>query len=309
MFSHVQPGQSAGRNARNENAIREQLRRQSMQQFQQNTPVPDAAPATSQTTVRIKNASGGDWPRFSVLRVTAPTIDPSDNLNTWQRTPVLDADEPDGTGQIAILLEPIGDGRIGRAAVSGIVPVLIDSTTADPTHALPIDSDITKMTGSTTGYPILARESGSGEKWGLVILSQSATPEPRILFKAPEGGIPPRVGLLCGSATCDKLKINADRTITDTGDNESVTNWGTSPACANGDRFGVADWIDGQYVVVAEDCSDEGSTVIPLDIPTTPIDVPAPFQTTVSPLFISVSPVEVYYDPDSAVEPDIPPPE
>ena len=42
-----------------------------------------------------------------------------------------------------------------------------------------------------------------------------------------------------------------------------VHNWATSAACATGDRYGLANYIDGEWLIAAEDCNDEGSTIGP----------------------------------------------
>jgi hypothetical protein len=84
----------------------------------------------------------------------------------------------------------------------------------------------------------------------------------RILIQAPSGGIPGRVGLIRGGATCDVISVNtATDELTTTNVQAKIYNWSTSVACANGDRYGVAIVIDGQWEVVAEDCNDEGSTL------------------------------------------------
>ena len=84
------------------------------------------------------------------------------------------------------------------------------------------------------------------------------------LIKAPSGGIPGRVGTLLGGVICDVWKEAATtQQIEDSGTDIKVMNWTTSAVCANGDRFGIAAWINGGWYVIAEDCNDEGSTLEP----------------------------------------------
>lgn len=81
------------------------------------------------------------------------------------------------------------------------------------------------------------------------------------LIKAPSGGIPGRVGTLLGGVICDVWKESyTTQQIEDSGGQIKVMNWTTSVACANGDRYGVAAWINGGWYIIAEDCNDEGST-------------------------------------------------
>jgi hypothetical protein len=68
--------------------------------------------------------------------------------------------------------------------------------------------------------------------------------------------------LAASSATCGK-KRQTTQQIEDSGTDIKVMNWTTSVACANGDRFGIAAWINGGWYIIAEDCNDEGSTLEP----------------------------------------------
>lgn len=81
----------------------------------------------------------------------------------------------------------------------------------------------------------------------------------QVLIKAPSGGIPQRVGTLLGSATCDVYGANSSGVISDTTENITVWNWGTTAACANGDRYGWAEYRHPIWYVVSEDCGDEGT--------------------------------------------------
>lgn len=84
---------------------------------------------------------------------------------------------------------------------------------------------------------------------------------PMKLIKAPSGGIPGRVGTLLGGVICDVWKESyTTQQIEDSGGQIKVMNWTTSVACANGDRYGIAAWINGGWYIIAEDCNDEGST-------------------------------------------------
>jgi hypothetical protein len=84
------------------------------------------------------------------------------------------------------------------------------------------------------------------------------------LIKAPEGGIPGRVGTLLGGVICDVWsEASVTQQIQDSGNDIKVYNWTTSAACVNGDRFGIAGWVNGGWYIIAEDCNDEGSTVEP----------------------------------------------
>jgi hypothetical protein len=89
-------------------------------------------------------------------------------------------------------------------------------------------------------------------------------PMQSILIKAPAGGIPGRVGSLVGAAICDLVYLETSNQQLGTSTVQSkIYNWSTSAACSTGDRYGVASRIDNLFLIVAEDCNDEGSTVSP----------------------------------------------
>lgn len=84
------------------------------------------------------------------------------------------------------------------------------------------------------------------------------------LIKAPSGGIPGRVGTLLGGVICDVwVESTTNSQLVDSGEDIKVENWTTSAACATGDRYGIAGWVNGSWYVLAEDCNDEGSTTQP----------------------------------------------
>lgn len=104
------------------------------------------------------------------------------------------------------------------------------------------------------------------------------------LIKAPSGGIPGRVGTLLGGVICDVWKESyTTQQIEDSGGQIKVMNWTTSVACANGDRYGIAAWINGGWYIIAEDCNDEGSTIIPAGISVERGTITDPVSGTTSP--------------------------
>jgi len=92
---------------------------------------------------------------------------------------------------------------------------------------------------------------------GWVPLTPTAPGSSNLFIQAPVGGIPARVGTLLGLATCNIWSLGGtSRTISDTGDDIEVLNWGVTAACATGDRYGWASYYDGAWWIVSEDCAD-----------------------------------------------------
>lgn len=85
-----------------------------------------------------------------------------------------------------------------------------------------------------------------------------------LMIQAPAGGIPGRVGSLMGAATCTIIVMNqTNDQLAASSSTVKVHNWATSSACATGDRYGLANYVDGRWRIAAEDCNDGGSTVQP----------------------------------------------
>ncbi|MBN9521075.1 hypothetical protein J0H58_21580 [bacterium] len=101
--------------------------------------------------------------------------------------PVFDVAVPTGPDDvIAVTLEPIEGGSVGRAATAGIAVVKLQVNLATHPRAVPVAGETAFMeTAATGGYPILAmgEEGESGTAWAQILLDRGgdgdgATPNP-----------------------------------------------------------------------------------------------------------------------------------
>ena len=78
--------------------------------------------------VRISNETGLDLHRNSVVGLSAPIFTPTQSVDAFLREVTFRGVLPthDHLGKFAILLEPAPAGRIARAYVAGVCPVLVD---------------------------------------------------------------------------------------------------------------------------------------------------------------------------------------
>ena len=124
--------------------------------------------------VRVKNASSSDAPRFGVLGIDGVIFTPTDNEDEFKRQVTLKGVTPDGdnhTGKFVLLLEPIPDGKFGMAALTGVFPARLNVSAESDEYADVEDSVMTRLlTGTTGAAQVLWKESGTGEKWGVVRL-------------------------------------------------------------------------------------------------------------------------------------------
>ena len=124
--------------------------------------------------VRVKNASGTDRDISEVLAIDVPLILPSDNLERWRSEVTFSGVTPGAThaGRYVVLQEPIANGKIGRAMVIGVTPALLDVTAESDRFAEVVNTVATSLkTGTTGSARILWKESGTGSKRGVVMLT------------------------------------------------------------------------------------------------------------------------------------------
>ncbi|TWU12852.1 hypothetical protein CA54_16780 [Symmachiella macrocystis] len=76
--------------------------------------------------IKIKNSSGAARERFDILGIDGPLFTETENAESFYGPMLLDGSSPtdaDHTGNFVVLLEPLDVGEIGRAVISGVVPV------------------------------------------------------------------------------------------------------------------------------------------------------------------------------------------
>jgi hypothetical protein len=124
--------------------------------------------------VLIRNDTGATLSERSVVELTTPLADPLIYGLDNQERPAFAADAPTGaTSSIAVTVDPLGDGDFGRAVVLGVA--VADLSVVDAGHEFcgPTATETGFLTTSTTGpIRILWKESGTGNKLGIVLLQE-----------------------------------------------------------------------------------------------------------------------------------------
>lgn len=128
--------------------------------------------------VLIKNDSGADLGRFEVLGVTGVIIDPADNEDAFAERPLLVGQAPTtgaSKGKFVVLLEPIADGRVGRAMASGVTIAKVNVADADDEFADVADGDTSSLASGADGAAaILWKEDGTGTVYAVVRIGAGA---------------------------------------------------------------------------------------------------------------------------------------
>ncbi len=132
--------------------------------------------------VKVRNGGSETFNQFDVVGLREMLFDPSDEdtVVEWkQNPPTFDVGRPrcEDVAKFAILLEPIVEGEVGLAVISGAVQVLVEIVDELDEFADITPLDRTKLSSVEDGSAqILLKESaGTGEKLCLVRLSNAAS--------------------------------------------------------------------------------------------------------------------------------------
>ena len=136
--------------------------------------------------VLVKNSSGSTVSRFGVLGISGVIFTPSAALASFQNQVAFTGVTPttaDHKGKFLVCLEPIANGKVGRAWIAGVCQVQVDVTDAMHKFVDVKNSDRTKLSSGSSGSArILYSPGGTGTKWCVVRIND------------PSGGDPVRLG-------------------------------------------------------------------------------------------------------------------
>jgi hypothetical protein len=85
------------------------------------------------TIVRVKNMTGEDLSQYAVTVLGPPVIGATENLNEFKQNWIFEVNAPGSPSAnevIAVLLDPLEDGKFGRATIQGATPVQVEVTEA-----------------------------------------------------------------------------------------------------------------------------------------------------------------------------------
>ena len=132
-------------------------------------------PQLNANEILVYNNSGYDINRYGILAIEGVKILPdTQGLAEFQRKPVLSGILPNWSGQsdgkFVICLEPIGNGKIGVAAIAGVTVAQVYVETESDVCADVFGSGMQTLRSCHSGAcQILYKESGVGNlKWAIV---------------------------------------------------------------------------------------------------------------------------------------------
>lgn len=136
----------------------------------------DKSSQRNPVVVRVKNETGASLPRFAVVGLGDSLISITTNAGEWRDGIVIKAEIPElGThnNKFAVLTQSLKDNEIGDAIVMGVTQVKLNINSSTDTHAAISDGETDYLETGTTGVEIIWKETGTGEKWGIVLLDRS----------------------------------------------------------------------------------------------------------------------------------------
>jgi hypothetical protein len=133
----------------------------------------------SPNIVLIKNDSGVDVPWLGVLAVSGVAVDPSGGTlagngdadkkaRQFATQPVLSGGLPAVNSTVVVAMEPIAQGKIGRAAASGVFACRVNVTEESHKFAVADNGFVTRLKSASCGpCELLWKETGLGDKWAV----------------------------------------------------------------------------------------------------------------------------------------------
>lgn len=124
--------------------------------------------------VTLKNVTNTDCPRWGILGIDVPIFAPtsgSDIPRDFSASVAMRgvlATTPGYAGKWAIALEPIAAGKFGRAALSGVVPAIINVPSGTTPLFAEASGSVYARAGSSGSAQVLWCESGSGNRHALL---------------------------------------------------------------------------------------------------------------------------------------------
>jgi len=132
------------------------------------------------TLCKLRNQTGTDLPRYSIVGLDGPIVAPSEEVDVFQQQLTFDGvvpATPTHIGRFAVLLESLPDGEMGQAVISGVVPCHLALGGADPVPPYAeVAAGITAtLAGSAGGSAqVLWAEVVGTTRWALVRLQGPA---------------------------------------------------------------------------------------------------------------------------------------
>ena len=144
-------------------------------------------PPAPNHTILCRNDSGAALGRWGILCITGMAIAPSGTtgaaLLSWQTSPAAVGVTPatGATGGYVVAVEPIAAGKIGRAAVAGVVQARVDVSDASHGFATPKTGSTDVFISAASGpFKIIWKQGTGNGQWGLLMFAAENSSSTRL---------------------------------------------------------------------------------------------------------------------------------
>lgn len=155
--------------------------------------------------VRVKNETGEDLTRFSVLGLGDPIFTPDDDEDAFLREVTFRGHIPEAVtddGRFCILLEPALAGRVVKAYLAGVCIAWVDVVSTGHKCADVVDGDTGKLQSADSGNTqiLWKQTTETGEQWAVIRMGGGGSAgDVQILSGVAEAGIGAREDGVAGS--------------------------------------------------------------------------------------------------------------
>lgn len=141
--------------------------------------------APTGTEVLVANSTGAARDVYSVLALGPLNTNYAADPDGWKARDVFDGTTPDPSAAVAVLLEGLAAGAVGRARLAGRVACRVNLTHTAHRHARPGTSTAALQSGPGGPARIIATENNwaVGEQWAVVLLTPVAADAPFVRFR------------------------------------------------------------------------------------------------------------------------------
>lgn len=168
---------------------------------------PAAPDGTNDARLEVRVRAGATLPEWAIINLGAAAIDPDAAPRNANNTPVFEAVAPAAGGVVAVLMQPLASGRIGRACVSGVCVASVNVTDAAHKYAVAVAGDLFALDSAPAGPFRLFTNPGVGTAKCLVMLGEDrAAPNWIYPVRACATGT---VTLSAPGSTIDGVTMNA----------------------------------------------------------------------------------------------------
>jgi len=208
----------------------------------------------------VQNKTGADVEFGGILAIDGIATDFSKNKNIRHHTPLAKGIKYADGKQWGITQGKIANDNIANLVISGTAWCKIDVQAESDDTAAPVVDDTAKLK-SGSGVPIIWKESGTGVKWGVVLLGGGAIGLGAKLAKvsteitAADDTIPGKLEIGAGKVIISEATENAGKfTYSDPQNAVAVDCYTMAPEITTVGTWVVVEKVDGRWMLVVELC-------------------------------------------------------